>query len=170
MTKIERLLPEAHFVHIIRDGRDVALSWRQTWFSPSNEISTLARSWRTWIEKARREAQRVRHYLEVSYEALVVQPELVLRRVCDFIDLPFEEQLLRYHTRSAWRLLEHGPGVAPDGSVLVTRDVRLQQQFRTTTPPDPSRIGAWRTVLTPRERAEFARAAGRLLEQLGHEV
>ena len=33
LNAIEAVLPEAHFVHLIRDGRDVALSWRQTWFS-----------------------------------------------------------------------------------------------------------------------------------------
>jgi hypothetical protein len=34
MPAIRRLLPEARFIHVIRDGRDVALSLRKTWFTP----------------------------------------------------------------------------------------------------------------------------------------
>ena len=34
MPQIAALLPEAHFIHVIRDPGDTALSWRKTWFSP----------------------------------------------------------------------------------------------------------------------------------------
>jgi hypothetical protein len=42
MPTIEAVLPEAHFIHIIRDGRDVCLSLRQMWFSPGWDIETQA--------------------------------------------------------------------------------------------------------------------------------
>lgn len=41
LTEIEKILPEAHFIHSIRDGRDVALSLREVWFAPSQDISAL---------------------------------------------------------------------------------------------------------------------------------
>ena len=38
MSEIARALPEARFIHIIRDGRDVALSYRGLWFGPGDDI------------------------------------------------------------------------------------------------------------------------------------
>ncbi len=95
---IHALLPEARFVHIVRDGRDVARSFRGLWFSPGDEIETLARTWRDTILTARRLAERVPHYLEVRYEDLIREPETVLRRVCAFAELPFHPATLDYHT------------------------------------------------------------------------
>src|SRR5262249_25559921 len=42
MAAIGALLPEARFIHVIRDGRDVALSLRGLWFSPGDDITKLA--------------------------------------------------------------------------------------------------------------------------------
>jgi hypothetical protein len=45
MDRIEALVPESHFIHILRDGRDVCLSLRQMWFSPGWEVEVQARYW-----------------------------------------------------------------------------------------------------------------------------
>jgi hypothetical protein len=50
---IEKLLPEAHFIHIIRDGRDVALLLRKQWFAPGKDIASLAARWRDDVTIAR---------------------------------------------------------------------------------------------------------------------
>ena len=42
LTTIRRVFSAAHFIHVIRDGRNVAQSLRQTWFSPGSEVETLA--------------------------------------------------------------------------------------------------------------------------------
>ena len=42
---IGELLPEARFIHIIRDGRGAMASLRTMWFAPSRDISDLARFW-----------------------------------------------------------------------------------------------------------------------------
>jgi hypothetical protein len=51
---IRRLLPEARVIHVIRDGRDAALSLRKMWFSPGPEIETQAAYWRSCVLAARR--------------------------------------------------------------------------------------------------------------------
>ena len=53
MPAIEQLLPEASFIHIIRDGRDVAQSLRKTWFSPSQDIRVLAKLWQRDVTAGR---------------------------------------------------------------------------------------------------------------------
>ena len=62
MQAIRDILPEAHFIHIIRDGRDMALSLRDKWFAPSRDMASLGRFWSEHIRQARREAERNLRY------------------------------------------------------------------------------------------------------------
>jgi hypothetical protein len=111
----------------------------------------------------------LQHYLEVKYEALVAEPEVVLRGVCAFIKLPFEAEMLRYYERTAERLREHGDRYQ-DGKLVATHEQRVLQQRMTMQPPSRQRIGRWRRVLSAAEVAEFEAAAGDLLAQLGYEL
>ena len=169
IAAIGALLPEARFIHLIRDGRDAALSLRGLWFSPGDDIATLAAYWRDTVEETRRQSRECAHYLELRYEELVQYPRRALERVADFIELQFSEQMLRYFERVPERLEEHGEHRARDGSLLVSRERRHLQQARTRLPPDPSRVCAWRQEMTPQERDTFESIAGSLLESLGYE-
>jgi hypothetical protein len=165
---IRRVLPEARFVHIIRDGRDVALSLRRQWFTPGRDMATLAKYWARCVVRARRAGLGRRDYLEVRFEELVREPGPVLARVCRFLELEWSPALLEHHTRAAARLGEHTGGIAPDGTLLISREQRLRQQESSLHAPDPARIGGWRTEMLPEERAEFERVAGKLLRELGY--
>ena len=52
IAAISRLLPEARFIHLVRDGRDVALSLRDVWFGPGNAPDELAAAWVAHVEAA----------------------------------------------------------------------------------------------------------------------
>jgi lipopolysaccharide transport system ATP-binding protein len=169
MPEILRLLPEARFVHVIRDGRDVLASVRPLWFAPGTSVEAIARDWAERIGRTRELSRECPHYLEVRYEDLVREPEATLREVCGFLALPFHPGLLAYHRRSAERLLEHEGRRRADGSLWLTREDRQRQQSGVTRPPDPSRIGRWREVLTAEEAARFHGVAGEMLGALGYE-
>ena len=109
------VLPEAHFVHIIRDGRDVAVSLRATWFSPAEDVAVLARYWANQILTTRQQAADTDRYTEVRYEDLVSQPADTLRRICAAIDLDYDPVMLTYHRAAAGRLSELRDRVLPDG-------------------------------------------------------
>src|SRR4030095_16294027 len=79
MPRIEAILPEARFIHVIHDGRDVALSVRPLWFAPGKDIRTIAHDWKYRIEQARYLGRHCRHYLEIYYENLVGHAERELR-------------------------------------------------------------------------------------------
>ena len=170
LAAIEKILPEAHFLHLIRDGRDTALSLRPMWFSPGGDIRTLATYWREAVTTARAQGARCRHYIEVRYEDLVLRPAEVLARVCDFLDLSFDGGMLNYYERAAKRLEEHRGRTRPDGTTVVTRQQRLQQQEQTTRPPNPSRVFAWRQAMSQAERAQFEVVAGDLLRELRYDA
>jgi hypothetical protein len=168
MPAIQDLLPEARFLHLIRDGRDVALSLRPLWFAPGQDARTLAAHWRDGIEAARRDAPACRHYLEVRYEDLVAEPERVLARVCGFLDFAYTPEMLGYPARAAARLGEVRDQRQADGR-LVTREERLGFHPLLTAPPRPERTGRWRREMSAVEIAEFEAVAGDLLAALGYE-
>lgn len=167
MDKIESLLPEARFIHIIRDGRDVALSLRGLWFSPGDRVEQLARHWRTWIETARRLGRRRRHYTEVRYEELIADAPAVLRKICDFVELPYDSRMERYYESSPARL-DEVKTMYRDGALLITKEERLYNQRFATRPPEPSRVFRWRAEMDGETRARFAAEAGGLLAELGY--
>jgi hypothetical protein len=100
MRAIEQVLPEACFIHIIRDGRDAAVSLREMGSAPSADMATLARQWRRNICATRRQSLGCRHYLELRYESLVVDPETCLRDICDFIEIDYHPAMKDYHRRT----------------------------------------------------------------------
>jgi len=168
MPLIETLLPETRFVHLVRDGRDVALSRRGLWFEGGQTVADVARAWREGVETARAGGRAVARYLEVRYEDLVADPGAELRRVCAFVDLAFDPAMLRYHEGASERLGEIGDRYARDGSLRSARDQRLAALQSTTRPPDAGLAGRWRRDMGEADRAEFEREAGGLLRELGY--
>lgn len=166
---IRQMLPEARFIHIIRDGRDVALSLRNMWFSPGPEMETQAAYWRQYIEAGRRSGLGRSDYLEVRYEDLIAKTAGTIEHVSDFLDLDFDTSMLNFYMRTPERLKEHKGRMTGSG-VILTQAQRLRQQERTTQPPDVSRLGVWKREMTADERQKFAAVAGDLLSELGYEV
>jgi len=167
VQSIQALLPEAHFVHIIRDGRDVALSLRPMWFAPAHDIETLATHWRQCVTTGRQQGTACTHYMEVRYEQLVEDSREVLREICEFLGLDFDDRMLRYHEFAPERLREHRGRFRPDGSVILTHHQRLSQQHRTMQPPDRSRVFAWKREMPREEQLRFDAVAGDALDEFG---
>lgn len=171
MGMIRGLLPEARFVHVIRDGRDVALSYKGVWFGP-NSVEETAERWVAWIEGARRQAQSLgESYLEVFYEDLVTDPEATLRRVCEFLELPWDPAMLRYHETASERMSEIDTDVlGPDGSLVVSGEERKAIHALTGSPPRKDRIGRWKTEMPQVDRERFESIAGGMLRELDYEI
>jgi hypothetical protein len=168
MPALAELLPEAHFVHLIRDGRAVAASVRGLPFAPGDaSIEAIADDWRDQIVAGRRAAAAVSHYRELRYERLVSQPEPSLREVCEFLELEFEDSMLRSH-EFARRRLEQLPVERPSSAGIATRAARIARHANVMRPPDPALVDRWRTLLTADEIARFESRAGALLTELGY--
>ena len=155
---LERLFPDARFAHLIRDGRDAALSFlsvpdgimTEGWGHPS-DAAGFACQWATEVRAAQGLGERVgpERYLELRYERLVADPETELRCVCTFGGLEYDDAMLGY--------------------VGQTESARKEHQQRLKEPP---RVGVrnWRTEMSAQDRAAFAAVAGDLLDELGYEV
>ena len=167
MPRIGSVLPEARFIHLIRDGRDVALSMTEVEWGPES-IPEAAEKWKEWIAKSRRQAKRVDHYLEVRYEDLVTDPEPTLRRVCEFTELDFSEDMLTYHERASERMSEVVREFQIGGGPLLTADDRAQQHKLVSEPPQADRLARWQRDMSDSDQARFEEIAGDLLGELGY--
>lgn len=170
LNTIRRVLPETRFIHIIRDGRDAALSLRRMWFSPGWEIETQAAYWRKCVLAARRAGVGRPDYMEVRYEDLILSTRETLDRICAHTGLRFDDAMLSYYTRTPERLREHKGRSRPDGTPFLTQQQRFGQQKRTTESPDPACVFAWKGAMSAEERRRFQSVAGDLLTDLGYEV
>jgi Sulfotransferase family len=153
---LERLFPDAQYVHLVRDGRDAAVSflrmpggtYTRTWAHPDTP-SEFARLWRTEVLGAHALGERVGagRYLEVRYEDLVASPDDVVASICAFAELPFVPEMLEYA-----------------GEVDVSAKPH-QQRLR-----QPPTVGVrdWRSELGAEEALSFEAVAGDLLAALGY--
>ena len=103
------LYQNAKFVHIIRDGRSVAASYKGVMkqkmvskYAPKlpTEINDIASEWKTNISNIEKSFSKLltEQKITIRYEDLVLEPEKTLIKVCDFLGLNFEEQMLNYYT------------------------------------------------------------------------
>ena len=169
MVRIQRVLPEARFIHIIRDGRDVSLSHLRMNWGPETYAES-AKLWRNRIRKARKQAPKVDHYMEIRFEELVADTEGVLRRVCDFVELEFDPVMLDYHERAEGRLKEKARELPRKNRPPQPAEARLESHRLAKEPPRSDRIGMWRERMTPEEVAEYEAVAGDMLVALGYEL
>jgi Sulfotransferase family len=167
MLGIERLLPEAHFIHIIRDGRDTALSYQGLWFGPGDDIEAQARFWVAQVRLARQQSTALQHYMEVKFEELVTEPAATLGRICEYVGLAFHPKMLEYHEFASSRLAEFKRPFGPPGTPSDIGEF-VSIHDRVKTPPDPRRIGRWRTEMPEVQRRCFEAIAGPLLVELGY--
>jgi LPS sulfotransferase NodH len=98
-------MPHAYYIHITRDGRDVSMSLlakKGTFFKDLKEYRRVSygnvfRRWVEWEQRARKllsqDGIRVIH---LRYEDLIADPHRELRRITDFLGVPFELQMLDY--------------------------------------------------------------------------
>jgi sulfotransferase family protein len=168
MRLIQKVLPEARFVHIIRDGRDVALSLVPRTWGPST-FPEAAENWRRRIDVARRQQPHLDHYLEVHYEDLITDTEGVLRRVAEFLELDFDPAMLRYHERAGERLAEKARDLEkPWGTISAAS--RIESHALAESPPQADRVALWRTQMTEADRIAYEAIAGDALVAAGYEL
>jgi hypothetical protein len=161
---LHALFPWVRTVHIIRDGRDVALSVLQ-WATRErkgprgpaklelwrDEPVAACALWWTWqVGAGRRDGSKLgpSHYQEVLYEDLVARPEEALRRIADFLELANAPEMLAYHAGKR----RHRPGLSAKKAWL---------------PPTPG-LRDWCSAMAERDLELFEALAGDLLSELGY--
>lgn len=164
---LEHLYPNARFIHIIRDGRDAAVSG---WAHKHREDEAVAfesfadyadyfaeKHWVWNIKAARQGANAVPgRYLEIRYEALHTHPEEEMKKVLDFLGVDADDESIRTCLEKAsFHVLSGGrePG-REDAESFYRKGV----------------VGDWKNMFDDDAERRFNHVAGNLLETLGYDV
>lgn len=147
------LFPEAVFVHVIRDGRDVVLSRAQAAWG-THRLDHEALLWRTQVEQGRRDGRALgaRRYFELRYEDLVDDAAVVAQRLCSFVGADFDPSMLQYY--------EHAD--------RVLGDQPFPEEHANLRRP-PSKLRDFRKELSARDLALVERLERPALDALGYE-
>ena len=150
LALLARVFPEAKFVHAVRDGRDVALA-----HTDGTKIEQVAVSWKRRVTAGREAGESLGpdRYIESRFEELIDDTEGSIRRLCVFLDLPFDPQMLTYYERA--------------GDIVSTTAV--PDRHKDIFLPPTKGLRDWRLELSDDQVARFEALAGNLLTDLGYE-
>jgi hypothetical protein len=158
MPLIREILPNARFIHVLRDGRDVSVSVRQaarTWAPKWREtfgrsIASSAWAWKQTIRRTRRDGPTLGEaLLEIRFEELKADPLSSMARLLDHCRIPWEPELLdQVAARTDFDMNYHSS----------------ESHFRRG-----GRVGDWRTHFNLIDRLIFSLAAGDTLIEAGYE-
>jgi LPS sulfotransferase NodH len=155
IREIKRQIPNALVVHIIRDGRDVALSYaRQGWSHPlpwdrRQQLGVAALYWAWVVGQGRKNGRDLgEDYIEIRYEDLVGNPREVLNQISAFID-----QDLDYE-----HILKVGIGSVSSPNTSFGQDAG----------GNFNPVGRWKTKLPAPQLAMLESVIGDRLQELGY--
>ena len=152
INEIEKDFQNAKFIHIVRDGRDIALSLKKAKFGPVNYLNA-AYYWKNYLEKveAFKKIQSRNNYMEIRYEDLVDSPYKVVKEVCIFLHEEFDQDMLNFYKDDV-----------PDNI-----DITLQKNL--SMPINSKNKNKWCTEATKKDIRLFEAIAGEYLKQYGYE-
>lgn len=157
LPELKQAFPDARLVLIVRDGRDVACSYRHVHDQHSDsryqpdlptDIRAIAEEWRDNNMAALRMMDD--KAITVRYEDLLVAPQEQLARLCEFLGLTFDATMLEYYTHND----EPPEFMAWKGKTLEA--------------PDPENMGKFRNELTQDEIRAYESVAGEVLTRFGY--
>ena len=156
VDSILKAFPNAKIIALFRDPRATALSEMKAAFgSPS--VYVTARRWARYAARHRSYAQNLPddQYMMIRYEDLISEPEAMLKSISSFLQIPFEEQMLKYYERSG---REKG---FPDHE---------HWKAGTDRPIQKDRNQRWREELDPQEIELIQNKAGAYMQEMGYEL
>jgi len=152
---ISEIFPSAQVLHIIRDGRDVALSMIKAYQHARFfyvDLYYAAKVWKRRVTAARASGRRLGpdRYFELKYEELVARPQPVLRQICEYLNEEYEPAMAEPQSTASrsW----HSTGIyAATRQPLTTKGV-----------------GRWTSEMEEADRSLFQFVCGDLLGELGY--
>ncbi len=157
---LNRIFPDARFINMIRDGRDVVSSLlRMDWKSPNGkpipytqDVKQAASYWKQAVLSGRqfgKTQQASGKYLEIKYEDIVGSAESTLRNLFSFLGEEWESQTLSFHEA------KHDLGDESSSSQVIK-------------PLYQSSVGRWKKDLSQEDQSVLKNEIGDLLVELNY--
>jgi len=155
VADILRFYPQARFIFMVRDGRDVAVSAKNSIFNHYH-VYYSARRWQheQRIGLNLLQALPAEQLMLLRYEELLAAPVETVKRLCDFLAVPYSEKMLEYH-----RFQE------------AKKSAGLSISWENTAKPVlGENRGKFRNLLTTQEILQFEVIAAAELRELGYQL
>lgn len=151
--EIQQYLADAKFVHIYRDGRDVAISSIKAGFG-AKTIYGAARRWVAEMDIMARVRGKfgADTLLELSYDDLLDDPKGTLERLCAFLGEDYDDAMLEFYQENTWE------------AVSSAYEKNLDQPLMRTNKQK------WRAEMSNEELRVFEAVAHDMLKQMGYET
>ena len=157
VKELKTIFPTAKFIHIVRDGRDQYVS-RKTYTIHSakraaNNVSVAAIEWNYKISKVKNGLSHTNasNSLEVRYEDLVTICESTLKKICDFLSINYEREMLSF-----WATSEKH--ISHSHSHLIFKPISGRS------------VCKWKNILTNYEQRKFEAISKKYLVRYGYQV
>ncbi len=156
LPAIIEIFPRSKILFLVRDGRDVTLSYLACDWGPDSFFNG-AEYWRRQLEAYQNfcDLYPDAKIILVKYEDLTSDPEKTLHSICRFLDIPFEHDMLSYHEN----LSSH-----------FSPDAQFAHHQLLKKPTRPNRNYRWKKEVSERDRAIFQGICAPLLEFAGYET
>ena len=122
--RIPYIWPNAKYIHLIRDARDVARScvvmgWYGNAYAATDHWLEAMRSWDTLGERVSAEQR-----LEIRYENLITDPVDTLTEICKFVGVDYDKAMFDYIDGSTYhypdpKLIHQWVGKMPDDELRM---------------------------------------------------
>lgn len=155
--RIARLLPNAKFIHLVRDGRDVLCSMRSRARKGATHFETrtvrAALQWRNLVSNGMRQGAALppSRFLSVRYRDLVSKPRAALNAISAFLGCDMSSTSENFYKAFV------GNETLPSEKM----DRYLRPQIKS------DHVEQWRKILTDQEVLDYEMVAGRMLEAFG---
>ena len=152
LDELRSIYEDARFLHIVRDGRDVACSYREVMNSSSDspyapvletDIDGIAAEWSGNVMKVDSFVKLLppEKGTTIRYEDLVSDPSKVVAELCRWLELLFEPEMLLFYKGNRARNLEPR--------------ITLDWKKRTLGPISSNTVGRYKKLLNDEEISRF---------------
>jgi hypothetical protein len=154
-AEMEQSVMQPFYIHLYRDGRDVALSFQKA-IVGQKHMYHLALQWKNDQEQALNWCKNIpeERYIALSYEDMLQQPEACIQRICDKLGVPFTDKVRDYY-RS-------------EDSMVTAASGRMWQNV--AQPIMSGNFNKYKTNASPEDIHLFESIAGDTLTSLGYDL
>jgi hypothetical protein len=145
--QISEMFPESKFIILLRDPRDNVLAKLRMFERQKKKLNYVVFSikWKKVFELLIAHAQKLgtQRALYVKYEDLITAPENEIKRICSFLEVPFNPQMLE-HDQWVKKRMESDPVFVE--KVIQKDNTNVHEGF--TKKMYKEKIGFWKGGLT----------------------